>query len=63
MLKESILFETWISTCTCPKHTHVHSCTEGQRDVLEFPVGFDNWKFWGVTVGIRGLGLSLGRVG
>ena len=49
-----------ISTCTYPKHTQVHSWIEGHRDVSEFPVGFDDWKFGGVTVGIRGLGSSLG---
>ena len=36
---KSILFESWISTCIRPKHSHVHSCNEGHRDVSEFPVG------------------------
>ena len=41
---KDIVIETWIFLLA-----HVHSCTEGHRDVLEFPVGFDNWKFGGVT--------------
>ena len=53
----------WSSTCTCPKHTHVHPCTGGTPWRSWVSVWFDNWKFGGVTVGIRGLGLSLGWVG
>jgi hypothetical protein len=40
-------FDNWksmFSTCTRPKHTQVHSCNEGHRDVPEFPVGLIAWN-------------------